>query len=153
VGSAFSYLTGGYESYYLTIDPQILMESEGSDGISESLPGTLLSDFQNMSQPYGIYVNPYTGYIYGTDAGSFENAGYLYQWSPEGQLLGKYKVYINPGHFLALPPDGHFTGIRPLQTSNIKHQTSNTYDLQGRSVKASQRGSILVSKGRKYISR
>ncbi|MCR5511947.1 MAG: hypothetical protein K6F43_00085 [Prevotella sp.] len=153
VGSAFSYLTGGYESYYLTIDPQILMESEGSDGISESLPGTLLSDFQNMTQPYGIYVNPYTGYIYGTDASSFESAGYLYQWSPEGQYINKYKVYVNPGHFLALPPDGHFTGIRPLQTSNIKHQTSNTYDLQGRSVKAPQRGSILVSKGRKYISR
>ena len=130
-----------------------MMESQGSDGISESLPGTLLSDFQQMEQPYGIYVNPYTGYIYGTDASSFESAGYLYQWSPEGQYINKYKVYVNPGHFLALPPDGHFTGIRPLQTSNIKHQTSNTYDLQGRSVKAPQRGSILVSKGRKYISR
>ena len=152
VGSAFSYLTGGYESYYLTIDPQTLMDSEGSDGISESLPGTLLSDFQSMSQPYGIYVNPYTGYIYGTDASSFENAGYLYQWSPEGQYINKYKVYVNPGHFLALPPDGHFTGIENLPLP-VSHKEPACYDLQGRSVKASQRGSILVSKGRKYISR
>ena len=152
VGSAFSYLTGGYESYYLTIDPKTLMDSEGSDGISESLPGTLLSDFQSMSQPYGIYVNPYTGYIYGTDASSFENAGYLYQWSPEGQYINKYKVYVNPGHFLALPPDGHFTGIENLPLP-VSHKEPACYDLQGRSVKASQRGSILVSKGRKYISR
>ena len=152
VGSAFSYLTGGYESYYLTIDPQILMESEGSDGISESLPGTLLSDFQNMTQPYGIYVNPYTGYIYGTDASSFENAGYLYQWSPEGQYINKYKVYVNPGHFLALPPDGHFTGMQKL-SSTISKKDATCYDLQGRRVETPQRGSLYVSKGRKFISR
>ena len=108
IGSAFSYLTGEYESYYLTIDPKEVMESKGKSGITQTLPGTVKADFEDMSQPYGIYVNPYTGYIYGTDAGSFEGAGYLYQWSPEGKQLGKHKVYINPGHFLALPPDGHF---------------------------------------------
>jgi hypothetical protein len=151
VGSAFSYLTGGYELSYLTIDPQTVMESQGSDGISESLPGTLLSDFQNMSQPYGIYVNPYTGYIYGTDASLFEDAGYLYQWSPEGQFLGKYKVYINPGHFLALPPDGHFSGI--VQTSSIKPQTSNLYDLQGRRLVTSRKGGISVRQGKVVITK
>lgn len=152
VGSAFSYLTGGYESYYLTIDPQTLMDSEGSDGISESLPGTLLTDFQNMDQPYGIYVNPYTGYIYGTDASMFEDAGYLYQWSPEGQLLGKYKVYVNPGHFLALPPDGHFTGVERRRASHsVKEHTC--YDLQGRHIEAPQRVGIYVNKGRKYVNR
>ena len=151
VGSAFSYLTGGYELSYLTIDPQTVMESQGSDGISESLPGTLLSDFQNMSQPYGIYVNPYTGYIYGTDASLFEDAGYLYQWSPEGQFIGKYKVYINPGHFLALPPDGHFSGI--VQTSSIKPQTSNLYDLQGRRLVTSRKGGISVRQGKVVITK
>lgn len=111
VGSAFSYVSGENEFFYLTIDPQTVMDTQGKSGVTSSLPGSLLSDFQKMSQPYGIYVNPYTGYIYGTDAGSFEGAGYLYQWSPEGKLLGKHKVYINPGHFLALPPDGqHFHG-------------------------------------------
>ena len=111
VGSAFSYLTGDYENYYLTIDPKTVMESKGKNGITQSLPGSLKTDFEKMGHPYGIYVNPYTGYIYGTDATSFEGAGYLYQWSPEGKQLGKHKVYINPGHFLALPPDGHFPEI------------------------------------------
>ena len=151
VGSAFSYLTGGYESYYLTIDPETVMDTRGSSGISESLLGTLLSDFQNMSQPYGIYVNPYTGYIYGTDASLFEDAGYLYQWSPEGQFIGKYKVYINPGHFLALPPDGHFSGI--VQTSSIKPQTSNLYDLQGRRLVTSRKGGISVRQGKVVITK
>lgn len=151
VGSAFSYLTGGYESYYLTIDPEMVMDTRGSSGISESLLGTLLSDFQNMSQPYGIYVNPYTGYIYGTDASLFEDAGYLYQWSPEGQFIGKYKVYINPGHFLALPPDGHFSGI--VQTSSIKPQTSNLYDLQGRRLVTSRKGGISVRQGKVVITK
>ena len=103
VGSAFSYLTGQYEFSTLTINPKTMIETGGQNGLEQTLPGTLKADFENMSQPYGIYVNPYSGYIYGTDAGSFEGAGYLYQWSPEGQLLGKHKVYINPGHFLALP--------------------------------------------------
>ncbi len=108
IGSSFSYITGDYEFSYLTIDPQTVMETRGASGLSQSLPGSLKTDFEKMGQPYGIYVNPYTGYIYGTDATSFEGAGYLYQWSPEGKQLGKHKVYINPGHFLALPPDGHF---------------------------------------------
>ena len=103
VGSAFSYLTGEYEFSQLTINPKTLIETGGQSGLEQTLPGTMKEDFINMSQPYGIYVNPYSGYIYGTDAGSFEGAGYLYQWSPEGILLGKHKVYINPGHFLALP--------------------------------------------------
>ena len=152
VGSSFSYLTGGYESYFLTIDPATVMDTQGSSGISQSLPGTLLTDFQNMDQPYGIYVNPYTGYIYGTDASMFEDAGYLYQWSPEGQLLGKYKVYVNPGHFLALPPDGHFTGVERRRASHsVKEHTC--YDLQGRHIEAPQRVGIYVNKGRKYVNR
>jgi len=115
IGSSFSFLTGDYEFSYLNIDPKAVMESgQQGSGITQSLPGSLLADYKKMNQPYGIYVNPYTGYIYGTDAGSYEGVGYLYQWSPEGQLLGKHKVYINPGHFLALPPDGHFD-IKPLK--------------------------------------
>ena len=109
VGSAFSYLTGENEFCCLTIDPAAVMDTKGASGMTQTLPGTMKADYGAMSQPYGIYVNPYTGYMYGTDASSFEGAGYLYQWSPDGLLLGKHKVYVNPGHFLALPPDGHFS--------------------------------------------
>ena len=151
VGSSFSYLTGAYEFSCLTIDPQTVIETNGANGFTHALPGTLETNFEQMNQPYGIYVNPYTGYIYGTDASSFENAGYLYQWSPSGQLLGKHKVYINPGHFLALPPDGHFSNIEDIETSNLKPQASNLYDLQGRRVTNPQHGHVYVSQGRKFV--
>ena len=126
VGSAFSYLTGEYETHYLTIDPEEVMES----GVTQTLPGTLKADFEKMGQPYGIYVNPYTGYIYGTDAGSSEGAGYLYQWSPEGKQLGKHKVYINPGHFLALPPDGHFPAADDSKDDDQPDDGQNTAFIQ-----------------------
>lgn len=152
VGSSFSYLTGEYDFCCMTIDPDQVMSTNGSSGISQTLPGTMKSDIEAMGQPYGLYVNPYTGYMYGTDATSFENAGYLYQWSPQGALLGKHKVYINPGHFLALPPDGHFTGIsRP--TANTMTAPTAAYDLQGRRVSPEtlREGSIYVRSGKKYV--
>lgn len=152
VGSAFSYISGEYEFFYLTIDPKAVMDSRGRSGITQSLPGSLLSDYKQMSQPYGIYVNPYTGYIYGTDAGSFEGAGYLYQWSPAGQLLGKHKVYINPGHFLALPPDGqHFSGIES-PTPVIYQEYGSRYDLLGRRTTPQHRG-LYIQSGHKYLNR
>lgn len=150
VGSSFSYITGGYEFSCMTIDPQTVMETGGASGLTHTLPGTLKADFENMNQPYGIYVNPYTGYIYGTDASSFENAGYLYQWTPEGQLLGKYKVYINPGHFLALPPDGqHFNSVN--QIVNRKLSNRKLFDLQGRRVSSPRQRDIYISQGRKFL--
>lgn len=152
VGSYFSFITGQYDFCCLTIDPQTVMETSGQNGITLTLPGTLKTDFEQMSQPYGIYVNPYTGYIYGTDAGSFENAGYLFQWTPEGTRLGKHKVYINPAHFLALPPDGHYSGVSPV----IKRESSTGkwYDLQGRIVSDTQlkKGTIYIHEGKKVIS-
>ena len=150
VGSSFSYITGGYEFSCMTIDPQKVMETRGASGLTKTLPGTLKADFGQMNQPYGIYVNPYTGYIYGTDASLFEDAGYLYQWSPEGQLLGKYKVYVNPGHFLALPPNGqHFNSISQI----VNRQSSNNrwFDLRGRRVEHPRRGNIYVRQGRKTV--
>lgn len=151
VGSSFSYITGSYEFSCMTIDPQKVMDTRGATGLTKTLPGTLKADFEQMDQPYGIYVNPYTGYIYGTDASSYENAGFLYQWTPEGQLLGKYKVYINPGHFLALPPDGqHFNSINS-QYSLLTSHPSLLYDMQGRSVMKPQCGNVYVSQGRKFL--
>jgi hypothetical protein len=151
VGSAFSYITGEYEFSYHTINPMTVIKTRGQSGVSQSLPGAMSSDLANMSQPYGIYVNPYSGYIYGTDAGSFEGAGYLYQWSPWGYLQGTHKVYINPGHFLALPPEGYWTGIN--ETTNDKSSNSEWFDLQGRDIDKSQmrRGNIYIRGGKKIL--
>ena len=147
IGSAFSYITGEYEFSYLTIDPCAMIKTKGQSGLEQTLPGTLRADFMDMDQPYGIYVNPYTGYIYGTDAGSFEGAGYLFQWTPEGQLLGKHKVYINPGHFLAIPPEGYYDGISDAPRLNDKGQMINdnyVYDLSGRKFSAEANSSFFI---------
>ncbi len=153
IGSAFSYITGEYVFSCLTIEPWTVLKTRGRQGLVQTLPGTMASDFANMSQPYGIYVNPYTGYIYGTDAGSFEGAGYLFQWSPQGQLLGQHKVYVNPGHFLALPPDGHQDGIADTGPSQIANRHS-AFDLQGRPVgndSQLKKGTIYIKDGKKTV--
>ena len=149
VGSRYSYYTGEYQFNYITIDPEEVMMSNGSSGVEQSLPGTVLEDIKKISMPYGIYVNPYTGYIYATDAGEFVSGGALYQWSPEGLLLGKHKVYINPAHFLALPPDGHFTGIEDV--TSTEQEDGYMYDLHGRRIATPQRAHIYIKNGKKVL--
>lgn len=149
VGSRFSYYTSEYEFNYITIDPSKVMESGGAEGIYDSMPGSVVEDLKKMAMPYGIYVNPYSGYIYATDAGSFAAAGALYQWSPEGKLLGKHKVYINPAHFLALPDDSFVSGFRDV----IRDPEAGKYlfDLRGIRVTDPQPGVIYVRDGKKII--
>ena len=150
VGSRFSYPTGENHFDHNVIDPAKVMLSDG--GVSEDMPGTVMDDIRKMEQPYGVYVNPYTGYIYATDAGSFSAAGQLYQWSPDGEQQGKHKVYINPGHFLALPPDGQSFGGVQLPTYNAHSASAGeTFDLQGRRVSMPQTGRVYIRDGCKVI--
>lgn len=153
IGSRYSYYTSQYEFNYIIIDPARVMQSDGTEGVSEDFPGTVLQDIKKISMPYGIYVNPYTGYIYATDAGEFTAAGALYQWSPEGKLLGKHKVYINPAHFLALPPDGHFPGSVDEIVAPDESVPADIYNLQGIKVTRPIPGELYISKGKKFIFR
>ena len=151
VGSRFSYITYEYLFNCITIDPALAFESYGSQGVTETLPGTMASDIGKMQSPYGLYVNPYTGYMYATDAGSYAAGGELYQWSPSGQLLGHYGVYINPSHFLALPPDGHFTGISSPAADTASKLPM--YDLSGRQLPSEPRRGIMIQGGKKRVRR
>lgn len=148
IGSSFSFTTNQYEFSYLTVDPATVFDSEG-DGAEESLPGTMIDNIKSMTAPYGIYVNPFTGYIYATEASLYANAGKLYQWDPEGNLKGKYDVYINPGHFLALPPDGMSTSITEVKTN--RPDANTIYDLQGRRLNAAPAKGIYIKNGKKII--
>lgn len=154
VGSRYSYYTGEYEFNYISINPREVMLTGGAAGVVEDFPGTVLADIKKIGSPYGIYVNPYTGYIYATDSGEFVSGGTLYQWSPEGNFLGKYGVYINPGHFLALPPDGHFTGIENIatDTGNSANTANNAiYDMTGCKANTPIQGNIYIMEGRKIL--
>lgn len=151
IGSRYSYYTGGYEFNYITINPAKVMEYEGLDGFDESLPGTVLSDIEKMTMPYGIYVNPYTGYIYATDAAGFVEGGSLYQWTPDGKFVGKYGVYINPAHFLALNPQGEFSGIDSVPADSVNDADAPMYNLQGIRIYNPARGQIYIQNGKKKI--
>lgn len=149
IGSRYSYITGQYTFNYITIDPAQVMKSGGSRGIGTTFPGTVLSDIKKMTMPYGIYVNPYTGYIYATDAASFAAGGAMYQWSPDGRLLGKHKVYINPAHFLALNPDGSSSIV--TVTGDDIPENITIYNLQGVPVNMTVPGEIYIQNGKKFI--
>lgn len=148
IGSRFSYITYEYNFDYITIDPALAMQSGGKAGIGTDFPGTLRADLEKFAMPYDLYVNPYTGYIYATDAGSYTSSGTLCQWSPEGTLLGSHKVYINPAHFQALKPDG-YNGIDNITAADTDSAT--IYNLQGIPVSAPVPGQIYICKGKKFI--
>lgn len=152
IGSRYSYYTGGYEFNYITIDPATVLASEGSEGVDEKLPGTMLADIKKMQMPYGIYVNPYTGYMYATDAAGFVEGGTMYQWSPEGQLLGKYGVYINPGHFLALNPNGESSSA-PVIFGEADDAAIPVYNLQGIRVANPAPGHIYIRGSKKFLAK
>ena len=150
IGSRYSYYTGNYEFNYITIDPKATIQSQGYDGVTENLPGTLMTDIKRMSMPYGIYVNPYTGYIYATDAAGFVEGGTLYQWSPDGKLIDKYGVYINPAHFLALNPEGE-SGITDIIAPD--DTDAPIYNLQGMRINHPTPGQIYIQNGQKKLFR
>ena len=149
VGSEYSFLTDSYEYNYSVVDPSEVFNGFG--GVYEQLPGSVSDDLKSMTTPYGIYVNPYTGYIYATDAGSYGSAGTLYQWSPQGSLLSTHKVYINPGHFLALPPDGHFNSIADCIVDKDS-ENAPVYNLQGIRVATLIPGQIYIRRGHKFVA-
>lgn len=150
IGSRYSYYTGGYEFNYVTINPAHVMESQGAEGVDETLPGDVLGDIKNMAMPYSIYVNPYTGYIYATDAAGFVEGGTLYQWSPEGKLQGTYGVYINPAHFLALDPQGG-QGVTSIPAIMEEKPDSPIYNLQGIRISNPVKGQPYIKDGRKIM--
>lgn len=150
VGSAFSYITGNYEFNYLTINPGKVITDGASAGVEDGLPGTLVENIKGMASPYGIYVNPFTGYIYATDAAGYAEGGTMYQWTPQGTLLGKYNVYINPGHFLALNPYGE-AGVEDITFENPDADTP-IYNLQGIRIDKPLPGQIFIKNGRKQIN-
>lgn len=100
VGTDYSYTTEGYSPITLNrIDPKTMSSTE------ITLPEAVKNQLGKLKSPYEIYISPYTGNIYFSDANEYTSGGTVYGFSPEGkELFTKLKVYMNPGHILALPP-------------------------------------------------
>lgn len=150
VGSQYSFIEGSYRTDCLTIDPAEVLASGGRSGYEAKMPGTVLADIMAMSRPYGIYVNPYSGYIYATDAGEFTDAGTLVQWNPQGIRQGKYTLYINPGHFAAIKPE-NWNGINDVTADINDDADTPVYNLQGIRVTKPESGRIYIRGGKKII--
>lgn len=148
IGSQFSYDTMGYEYQYLTIDPAEFMATGGTGGVEHSLPGEMEAKIRTISYPYGIYENPYTGYLYATDGSSSEEGG-LYQFDAEGNFLATYPVGNFCRHFLALP-DKIQNSVTDLMTPPQPGKDV-IYNLQGMPVEEPVPGQIYISKGKKFV--
>ncbi|MCH5215041.1 MAG: hypothetical protein J1E97_07590 [Muribaculaceae bacterium] len=160
IGSRYSYYSGGYEFNYVTINPVELFATGGSLGVEDSLPGSLKEYILKLTMPYGIYVNPYTGYYYATDAGEFTGAGALLQFTPQGEYIGKWKTYINPAHFLALKPDNYTDDPEQKEPDDeedssihnpIEYSKPQIYNLQGIPIDHPRSGEIYISNGKKFL--
>ncbi len=103
IGSEFSYNTignGGYTYSVHTIDLPSLKEYDGLGSYSFAV-----STIMDMQAPYCIYISPYSGHLYVTDARSYATNGYLYDFNPETGTSTKMRLQgLNPGHIVALRP-------------------------------------------------
>lgn len=152
VGSVYSYISGGYDYNFLTIDPEAVMASYGRQGVTNSIPTAIMDGINKMVSPSGIYVNPFTGYIYAADAADFASSGSLYQWSPEGNFLGKFGLYIDPEYFLALNPDGE-AGIAGILQDQEDDPSAPMYNLQGMPIYNPTPGQVYIQSGKKKLCR
>lgn len=99
IGSAYSSETGTYDftTHTIALPSVEAVEGLGDYAFAES---TILS----MSSPYGIYISPYSGHLYVSDARSYATNGFVYDCDPSLQAATRYRLQgLNPAHFLALP--------------------------------------------------
>lgn len=142
IGSAFSFNTGEYTWYVNTIDPTTMTVTSGvfNDAIT--------SKIKSLTAPYELYISPYTGNVYFTDAQSYANAGDLYGYTQNGtKLFGPLEIYINPAHILALPP-ASATGIGKVEQQS--YASDAMYNLAGQRVGKDYHG-VVIKNGKKYI--
>lgn len=144
VGAQYSQYTGESSWHVNTIDPTTMTATAGV--LADAITQKLLS----LTNPYELYVSPYTGNVYFTDAQSYATSGDLYGYTPSGQrLFGPVEAYVNPAHILALKP-ADATGIARPRTTHT--DGGPVYTLSGRRATAGHKG-LVIKAGRKYIQR
>ena len=98
IGSSYSYVTGDYTLTTHTIGLPSLDATDGLASYAAAAPEIL-----KMQAPYGIFISPYSAHMYVTDARGYATNGRLYEFSPTGELIGRYPLEgINPGKVLFL---------------------------------------------------
>lgn len=98
IGSAFSYTTGQYVYSMHTI---ALPSLEADEGLGTY--ATAEQTISKMQSPYGLYISPYSGHLYASDARAYATNGYVYEFGRDGALRGRFLLRgVNPSGFVAV---------------------------------------------------
>ncbi len=100
IGSAYSYDTGEYTYSMHTIDLPSMTVHEGLGDYSAAEDA-----IRQMQSPYALYISPYSGHLYATDARAYATNAYIYDFGRDGKQTGKWLLRgLNPSGLIALPP-------------------------------------------------
>ena len=98
IGASYSYTTGQYDYTMHTISLPSL-EAEDGLGVYAAAEETI----SKMQSPYGMYISPYSGHLYASDARAYATNGYVYEFGRDGSKLGRFLLRgVNPSGFLAI---------------------------------------------------
>lgn len=98
LGSAYSNITGQYTYSTHTIAVPSLHVSNGltTYAAAEDI-------IRQMQSPYALYISPYSGHLYVSDARAYATNGYVYEFDNNGNQLNRHLLRgINPSRFVAL---------------------------------------------------
>lgn len=99
LGSSFSYVTG---QYTLSMHTVSLLDMTAIEGLGRYAAAETV--IAAMDSPYGIYISPYSGHMYVSDARHNVANGYVYEFDNNGTLINKMMIRgLNPSRFIALP--------------------------------------------------
>lgn len=109
IGSEYSYSNGTDGGYKYSVHSIDLPSMKEYDGLGKY--NFAVETIMQMQSPYCIYISPYSGHLYVTDARSYATNGYLYDFDPDKEKVTKYKLQgINPGHVVALSKTSYTPG-------------------------------------------
>ena len=98
IGASFSYTTGQYTYTMHTISLPSLEAEEGLGAYAAAEETISL-----MQSPYGMYISPYSGHLYASDARAYATNGYVYEFGRDGSKLGRFLLRgVNPSGFVAV---------------------------------------------------
>lgn len=99
VGTQYSYATDEYEYSIHTITLPSLQATEGLAGYDGAQ-----AVIEQMQTPYGLYISPYSGHLYATDARGNVTNGYVYEFGTDGTQLNRHLIRgLNPSRMMVLP--------------------------------------------------
>lgn len=98
IGSSYSYTTG---TYTYSMHSIALPSLEATEGLGAYAAAEEKID--QMQSPYSLYISPYSGHLYASDARAYATNGYVYEFGRDGSKLGRWLLRgVNPSGFLAI---------------------------------------------------